>query len=101
MLQKAHGQGGGAKICAFVLLRCVESFYAVFTNRAITNLSHAQATDDAGQINADFLRHLPILCTELGRAFAIGLLAPFLARVRVDMPISVSDRYQPVIFTNI
>ena len=41
-----------SKFFAFVVLRCVESFYAVFTNRAVTNLAHAQATDDAGLINA-------------------------------------------------
>ena len=39
---------------AFVVLRCVESFYAVFTNRAITNLSHVRLPDDTGQINATF-----------------------------------------------
>ena len=45
----------GAAVPKFFAFWCSEvSFYAVFTNRAITNLSHAQATDDAGQINATF-----------------------------------------------
>ena len=60
----------------------------MFTNRAITNLSHVRLPDDTGQINATFFRHHPILYTERVRAFAIGLLAPFLAHVQVDKPIT-------------
>jgi hypothetical protein len=61
-------------------------------------LSHAQpADDDAGLINA-LLRHHPILRTELSRAFAIGYSR---RSSLTTSPSRVSDKYQPVIFTNI
>jgi hypothetical protein len=54
--------------------------YAAFTNRAITNLSHAQATDDAGQINATFFA--------IFQSSALSLVELLPSAYRVDKPIT-------------